>query len=72
MFFSRTTGPISNKLNTMHPGVKGIQICSNEGQYPFPRGDDYEIAKIHWRNGEKSSPELLGQFQTNLAQCILT
>ena len=25
-------------------------ICSNEGPRPFPRGDNNEIAKIHWRN----------------------
>ena len=56
----------------MHPWVKGIQICSNEGPLPFPRGDNYEIAKIHWQNFKKSSsPEPLGQFQPNLAQSIL-
>ena len=30
-----------------HPWVKGIQVCSNEGPHLFPRGDNYEIAKIH-------------------------
>ena len=51
-FFSRTTGPISPKFSTMHPWVKGIQIqvCSNEGLRPFPRGDNYNIAKIHSLN----------------------
>ena len=29
-FFSRTTEPISTKSGTMHPWVKGIQVCSNE------------------------------------------
>ena len=29
---------------------KGIQICSNEGPRPFPRGINYEIVKIHWQN----------------------
>ena len=28
----------------------GIQVCSNEGPRSFPRGDNYEIAKIHYRN----------------------
>ena len=28
--FSRTTGPISTKLGTKHPLVKGIQVYSNE------------------------------------------
>ena len=41
IFFSRTTGPISTKLGTKHPRVKGIQVCSNEGPHPFPRGDNY-------------------------------
>ena len=27
--------------------VKGIQVCSNEGPRPFPRGDNFEIVKIH-------------------------
>ena len=31
IFFSRTTEPISTKLGTKHPWVKGIQVCSNEG-----------------------------------------
>ena len=26
------------------------QACSNEGPHLFPRGDKYEIVKIHWRN----------------------
>ena len=66
-FFSRTTGPISNKLGTKHPWVMGIQVCSNEGPNPFPRGYNSKIAK--YKNS--SSPELLGQFQPNLAQSIL-
>ena len=37
----------SEPLGTTHPWVKGIQICSNEGSRPFPRGDHYEIEKIH-------------------------
>ena len=47
IFFSRNTGPISTKLGTKQPWVKGIQFFfSNEG----PRSDDSEIAKMHWRN----------------------
>ena len=34
----------------MHPWVKGTQVCSNEGPHLYPRGDNYEIAKIHWQN----------------------
>ena len=48
--FSRTIGPISTKLGTMNPWMEGIQVCSNAGPHPFPRGDNYEIAKIHWNN----------------------
>ena len=44
--FSRTTGTISTKFDTMHPWVKGIQVCSNEEPYPFPKGDNYEIPKF--------------------------
>jgi hypothetical protein len=29
--FSRTTGQILTRLGTNHPLVKGIQVCSNEG-----------------------------------------
>ena len=34
-FFSRTTGPISTKLGTKYPWVKGIQVCSNKGPALF-------------------------------------
>ena len=72
IFFSRTTGPILTKLDTKYPWVKGIQVCSKEGPRPFPRGDNYEIVKIQWRNLKTwSSPEPLGQFQPKLAQSIL-
>ena len=29
----------------MHPWVNGIQVYSNAGPRPFPRGDNNEIAK---------------------------
>ena len=48
--FSRTTGPISIKFSSIHPWVKGILEYSNEGPLLFPRGDYYEIGKIHWQN----------------------
>ena len=37
------TGFLSGKASL----GKGIQVCSNEGLRPFPRGDTYEIANIH-------------------------
>ena len=30
--------------------MKGFQVYSNERPQPFPRGDDYEVAKIHCQN----------------------
>ena len=42
--------PISIKLGTKHPWVKKVQVCSNKGSRFFPKGDYYEITKIHWRN----------------------
>ena len=39
----------------MHPWVKGIQVFTNEGPHPFPREDNYEIAKIHGWNFKKSA-----------------
>ena len=39
----------STKLATNHPWVKEIQVYSNEGPDPFPRGDYYDIVKIHWQ-----------------------
>ena len=50
IFFSRTIVPISTKHGTKHPWVKGIQVWLNEGPHFFSRGDNYDIAKIHWRN----------------------
>ena len=66
IFFSRTTGPISTKLSTKHPCVKGIQFFSNEGPYPFPRGDNYEIVKIHWRNSKIFFSRTTGLISTKL------
>ena len=45
IFFSRTTGPISTQLGTKHPWMKGIQVYSNEGARPSPRGDNRKIGK---------------------------
>ena len=48
--FSRTTWPISIKLVTNHPWLKGILDYSKKGSRPIPRGDDYEIVKMNWQN----------------------
>jgi hypothetical protein len=47
IFLFRTTGPILTRLGTNHPWGKGIQVCSNEGDNPSPRGDNSKIVKIH-------------------------
>ena len=47
IFFSRTTGPILTRLDLNHPWGKGIKVYSNEGDCPFPRGDNSETVKIH-------------------------
>jgi hypothetical protein len=52
IFFSRTTWPILTRLGTDHSYVKGIQVCSNEGDNPPTRGDNSERLKIH-RNFQK-------------------
>jgi hypothetical protein len=44
--FSITTEPILTKLGTIHPWVKGIQACSNEGDCPSPRKDNSKRVKI--------------------------
>ena len=69
---SRTTEQISTKLGTEHLWVQGIQVCSNimKGHLFHARWDNYEIAKIHWRNFNIFS-EPMGQFQQSLAQSIL-
>ena len=41
------------------------EVCSNEGPCPFPRGDNSEIAKIHWRNLKNS---LLQKYWANFIQ----
>jgi hypothetical protein len=47
ILFYRTTGPILTRLGTNQSWVKGIQVCSKEGDSPFPRGDNSERVKIH-------------------------
>jgi hypothetical protein len=38
IFVSRTSKPISMKLSTNHPWVKGILNCSNKGTGPLQSG----------------------------------
>jgi hypothetical protein len=48
IFFSRTSRPISMKLDIYHPWVKGILNCSNKGPGPLQRGDNYKHTKMGW------------------------
>jgi hypothetical protein len=48
IFFSRTSRPISIKLDTNHPWVKGISNCSNKGPCPLQSGDNHKNAKMGW------------------------
>jgi hypothetical protein len=45
--FSRTKGPILSRLGINHPWGERIQVCSNEGNCPSPRGDNSERVEIH-------------------------
>jgi hypothetical protein len=47
IFSSRTTGPILSRLGRNHSYVEEIQVCSNEGDNPSPRGDNSERVKMH-------------------------
>jgi hypothetical protein len=48
IFFSRTSWPISIKLGTNRPWVKGILNYSNKGPGPFQREDNHKNAKMGW------------------------
>ena len=47
-FFFRTAVPNSTKLDTKHSWVMGIQVSSNEGPCPSPKGDNSEIVKLYF------------------------
>jgi hypothetical protein len=48
IFLSRTSRPISIKLNINHSWVKGILNCSNKGPGPLQRGYNLKNAKMGW------------------------
>jgi hypothetical protein len=48
IFFSRTSTPISIKLNANHPWVKGILNCTDNGPDPLQRGDNHKNTKMGW------------------------
>ena len=56
---------------TLHTfGWRGIQVWTNEGPHPFPRGDNYQIVIIHWQNLKIFISRTTWPFQPNLAQSI--
>jgi hypothetical protein len=66
---SRTSPPNSIKLGTNYPWVKGIQFCSNEGQYPLQRRDNTKNVKIWWDHLKiisRTTGPILTRLGTNL------
>jgi hypothetical protein len=68
IFFSRTTGPISTKLDRKHPCVKGIQNCTNDDDRPFPRGDNSENVKIYRKSLKIFFSRTTGPISTKLGR----
>ena len=66
IFFSRNSPLISLLLGQKHPWVVLIQVCSNEGPRPFPKGDNYKIVKILWQNLDKFPSRITGPISTKL------
>jgi hypothetical protein len=68
---SRTSRPISIKLRTKYPSVKGIQNCSNKGTHPLQRGDDNRMGsfknllKNHWVRKAQIYMKLPGMYKFN-------
>jgi hypothetical protein len=60
-----------NRLDTNHPWVKGIHVCSKKGDCPSPRGNNCKRVRKCTGFLKKSSPEPAGQIQSNLVQIIL-
>ena len=57
----------ANFLNrTKHPWLKGISSLFKWRPRPFPRGDNYEIVKIHWRNLKIFFSRTTGPISTKL------
>ena len=55
------------QIQSWHKASLGkVDICLNKGPRPFPRADNYEIAKIHWRNLKFSFSRTTGPVSTKL------
>ena len=44
---ARNPLPIENVGEMIHPLYSLFIVCSNEVPCPFPKGDNYEIVKVH-------------------------
>ena len=73
IFFSGTHEAIFNQTWYKAPLGEEGSICFIWRVTSFRKGDNYAIAKMHWRNLKifLRSREPLGQFQPNLTQSIL-
>jgi hypothetical protein len=58
--FSRTSRPVSIKLDPNYPCMKGIQPCSNKGPDPYQRINNHKNAKIGWGQLKSFPQEPLG------------
>jgi hypothetical protein len=48
VFFSKTSRPISIKLDANYPCMKGIQVCLDKGTDTHQREDYHKNANIGW------------------------
>jgi hypothetical protein len=55
--FSKTIWPISIKLGTNHPLVKGILNCSNKGPGPLQRGYNHKMGWGHLKTFSSRTTE---------------
>ena len=70
IFFSRTTGPVLNKLGTKHIWEQRIQVCSNTKPHHFPSGYNSDIVKIYWRLLQNHWPSGSREHKASLGEGI--
>ena len=73
--FKKSSSP--EPLGQFQPNLAQVSLDEEDSSlfkwraHSFPRGDNYEITKIHYKFEKSSSPGPLGQFQPNLPQSML-
>ena len=65
-FFTKNLITKRSCLLSWHLIKYPIQVYSNKGPRPFPRGDNNEIAKIHGRNSKSFFSRSIGPISTKL------